>query len=587
MQATTWTWLAVTVAALIGMFHLWYTREWKTYGSLEGSAITRAILTRLGMDPSLESVGQTIRTEWPPEIHYKFQGNPDHASYLHYLILPRLPCGNEMPRMSFGSNTFAGQAGHLLNAESQNDFKVYISTNQISNGSAQMLNNVGTRPILGILLFLCVSIGLGYGFARLLRFTSNTFPENALLGFALLSFLYLTSKSFFGQATFGMWTGITGGIFSAGYEVWRAYHPILNRFRRVQILTASRGNDRLLLSVIMVAIVWSFLMAVVTGPDEWDCWANWAAKAKLLFYGSDGLRDMTAFGPQDYPPFWPTLWSIAAWFCGGWEDRWVKGVGPIMLALCAWEMVAVSVRVTGGRRTGLIAAAILCSAPIAPLVASWGYAEPLLWLAICCVYGVALRPDQHGSASRNVMLALMVICCVMTKNEGAVAILSLAAWRLFRPDRTRWTEAALLIATTIVVRVAWTTWLHHGALAAMSGDIGISNQWRNISEWGKALFAAGHIYTDPRLWGASPILLFVILFTCFRGTYASRCTVLLPAILMLGSALLIIIMRPGDMNYKVGTAWSRLTLQALMPTLMLLIPLLQTPFQLIQQNKKG
>jgi len=66
-------------------------------------------------------------------------------------------------------------------------------------------------------------------------------------------------------------------------------------------------------------------MSVVVVPDDWDAWAIWGSRAKLLALGHSPLIDVTKFGHTDYPLLWPSIWSFSGWCAGGWEEQWSRG----------------------------------------------------------------------------------------------------------------------------------------------------------------------------------------------------------------------------------------------------------------------
>ena len=58
-------------------------------------------------------------------------------------------------------------------------------------------------------------------------------------------------------------------------------------------------------------------MSVVVVPDDWDAWAIWGSKARVLAQGTGPLYDVTRFGHPDYPLLWPTIWAFSGWLTGG------------------------------------------------------------------------------------------------------------------------------------------------------------------------------------------------------------------------------------------------------------------------------
>jgi len=77
----------------------------------------------------------------------------------------------------------------------------------------------------------------------------------------------------------------------------------------------------------LLIFVWSLLMAVIVVPDDWDAWAIWGAKAKVLALAQGPLENVIYFGHQDYPLLWPAVWAFSGWCSGGWEEHWSRGWG--------------------------------------------------------------------------------------------------------------------------------------------------------------------------------------------------------------------------------------------------------------------
>ena len=98
-------------------------------------------------------------------------------------------------------------------------------------------------------------------------------------------------------------------------------------------------------------------MSVVVVPDDWDAWAIWGSKARVLAQGTGPLYDVTRFGHPDYPLLWPTIWAFSGWLTGGWKECWSKGWGAVFLLFSVWEMIHI-VREQGRSLTiGLLAGA--------------------------------------------------------------------------------------------------------------------------------------------------------------------------------------------------------------------------------------
>lgn len=208
---------------------------------------------------------------------------------------------------------------------------------------------------------LILSFAVLLGWAALLRKIWRgraTWPEALALACLFLTLLTLPTRFFFlsAQPAFGGaivlalvgWATLLANTFlSLMQKKDRTAQPAVSVSRRERIFSG------LLLLIIAAGLLWSFLMAVVVVPDDWDAWAIWGSKAKVLALGSGPLEDVTRFGHADYPLLWPTIWAFSGWLSGGWEECWSKGWGAVFLLLCVWEMrIAVSAQ-SGSRTAGL------------------------------------------------------------------------------------------------------------------------------------------------------------------------------------------------------------------------------------------
>ncbi len=138
-------------------------------------------------------------------------------------------------------------------------------------------------------------------------------------------------------------------------------------------------------------------MAVIVTPDDWDAWAIWGVKAKILLLGDGPVSDVTHVGHADYPLLWPLLWAFSSWFTAGWEDAWSRGWGTVLYVFVLWELAIIIYRETGRRELGLFAAALFATIPSVPLIVSWSYAETPLWLFTICCTGVLFLWRKKGT----------------------------------------------------------------------------------------------------------------------------------------------------------------------------------------------
>lgn len=563
-RAVFWCWIGVTAAALAGMYRLWWVREWRQYGGRSRDKATRVVLAVVGMDPSLADVANKVTLRVPPDGTYAFHGNPDHGSYLRYLLLPRLCRDGAELDIVLGGDVSVDPAATVANPEAPPPFRVAMSPGV--DAPAMETADAPVKPWRGLLALILLAGALGWSLARFFGWRNITTPEKVALGLAITAGLVCVSSA----ATCGVGPGLAAALALILPGIARRDRDVADRRvaqeHKIEIVALVSGI------VVIVACCWSFLMAVVTVPDEWDCWATWAGKAKIMLMGHGGLRDIAAYSHPEYPPLWPALWAAAAWLSGGWEDRVLKGLGPILLALCAWQVVAVAGRRGAAPGSAWWMATLFCALPAAPLIASWGYAEAALWLFSACAWGAAVRSIENPSPDTRVLAVIFAASCAMTKDDGVLVGLAIAGWMLLVHARRAWMMAFLLVSVAVTTRGVWGWWLSHGMTATGAGW---STAIVQASAWRDVLREAVAIWLDYRLWAATPLVLMAVAWNAGRRDGVASVRALLPTVGMLACFMAIIIMRSGEMAWKVGTTWNRLTLQAVIPLLFLLQPAAQ------------
>lgn len=92
-------WFLTSLAALTGMYHLWWTRERIVYLGKPVHVQRAAIFERAGLPLEALDLAKKADTVWPLVIDYEAAGSEVRLSYLKYLILPRSPSGSSVYRI--------------------------------------------------------------------------------------------------------------------------------------------------------------------------------------------------------------------------------------------------------------------------------------------------------------------------------------------------------------------------------------------------------------------------------------------------------------------------------------------------------
>ena len=544
-------WLAVTFAALAGMYQLWWQRERVLYLGKSLAQQRETVFQRAGIPPEL--VGQTaaLAQQWPQDLRYKGKGDVNALSYVTYLLIPRIPVQDAEYVLRVKGAVLTVPDGQLVPAQPADAPAAEQATPK------------------GLLLAFAVLLGWAALLRKIWR-GRTTWPEALALACLFVTLLTLPTRFFFlsAQPAFGGaiilalvgWaTLLANTLLSIMQKQDRAAPPA------VSVSRGERLFSGLLLLIIAAGLLWSFLMAVVVVPDDWDAWAIWGSKAKVLALGSGPLEDVTRFGHADYPLLWPTIWAFSGWFAGGWEECWSKGWGAVFLLLCVWEMASTVTAQSGNRTAGLLAAALLVSVPHVPLLASWAYAEAPLWLMMTCGLACFLRwRSQEGRRADAVLAGLFAAAAAHTKNEGLLFAVLLGLLLLLRGQQRKDVLFALLAFTLCYLPWFWWSRLHLD-LSAGAGPPHLDaadSLRRAVSRIAPAMEAISGMWKDVRQWnlvGAG--LGLAVLGTVLRRRQDAA-LLLLPTGLLVG-CFAVILCNSNEIYWQIGTAWNRLTVQAL------------------------
>lgn len=549
-------WALVSLAALLGMYKLWWERERQSYF---GKCITeqrQQVMRVAGLPESFADVYQEIDRVWPGNVGYTAQGDHNTLSYLKYLLIPRIPSGSSQYRID--------EKGVFLPSVREQSSAAYAPTQQGEKGWGSPLALLG-----GITVFA----GLALGARSMKAFAKLSFPEAFGLVLLFCMLLLLGSRMVFFTISPGCQLltilGVGGWL---RYWTWRLRRDefsgpprgLLDHLRAMRFSWAGAWKVFLLI-IIFGNILWALAMAVIVVPDDWDAWAIWAAKAKVLALGTGPLADVSYFGHADYPLLWPAVWAYSGWWGGGWEELWSRGWGSVFLTLAVWELAVIVQRMTGDNRYGLLSAALFVSVPMVPLIASWSYAEAPFLLLVLCASGCLLLYDNDNEKSALAAAALLAVAAMYTKNEGVLFAGALAIWLLVSPGPGKMRGFAIFFATVALCYLPWIIWtrviMEFGSHATAGFHLDVSTLTR---AWGRApaMFEAiSSMWGDIKQWN---IVLWLALLFLMPSVFVkkSRRWIML-ALVLAGGYLLIILIHEAEIYWQVGTSWNRLTVHFL------------------------
>jgi len=550
-------WLIISIVASFGMYRLWWQRERVLYSGKNTEQQREIVFQRSGLPVAIISKLNSLSAEWPPEINYSAVGDNNALSYVKYLLIPRVPSGNER-----------------YSLQVKNDNLTYTHTDYRSQ--KHNAENTSAKPI-GLLLSLFFVLGTGALFRNTLKF-KLTWPEAfALSCFLLTGIVYFTkliSNSVFPAFYVIAILGIIGWcvvLLRNHYHVSGFGSRLIKLRKRFHEWISEHGVSARIFIISLVGIIalnifWCFIMSVIVVPDDWDAWAMWGAKAKMLALGQGSLFDVTYFGHADYPLLWPVVWAFSGWCAGGWEEHWSRGWGAVFLFFALWEQYLIVINQTRNTILAFLSGALFVSVPMVPLIASWSYAEAPLWLYILCSLACFFRWHDHNDKLDIIFVSIFAAGAAWTKNEGLLFAFLLACFFVLAKPR-RLYPLFLFLCVLVVCYLPWLVWsrvvhdLGAHALAGLSWHYEII--LHAVTRLGNALEAIKNMWLDVRQWSIVGCAVGISwLFLLFSPSTKNRGLLLIPVFMLL-VFLIIMLFQPDEIYWQVGTSWNRLTVQSL------------------------
>jgi hypothetical protein len=313
-----------------------------------------------------------------------------------------------------------------------------------------------------------------------------------LVGYALLSFIHPSSRMTMvqliglapaiGAGTMGLllfWASLIGFAPSRKVLVIVGVLTLAcllvmkqkNRLARINILATDwKNGDGWTVAPLIItaaALVMIVVVALLSPLSEWDAFAIWGFKAKVLTH--EALRptptyfhDLTlSYSHLDYPLMVPFLTAGAYAAMGTMDDQTGKLVS-VFLDILLVPMVYLGLRWKLRRLPAACLSTILAMLPVMFRYAGVGCADlPLTMFYAGSILYVARWIDRQQWP--DLILAILFSAfAAFTKNEGAVLALMNGAVILgfgLRGGRRRaWVGAAVFFAGLLAVNAAWLIW---------------------------------------------------------------------------------------------------------------------------------
>ncbi len=505
-----------------------------------------------GLPLQLLNAYKKIEKIWPENVSYEEKGDTNQLSYIKYLLIPKIPKGSKKYWVT-DSGTFNPKEN------------IYSLTKQIEKPGSII-------SLIGSILFLG---GISLMLKRFAVFSTISIPE--AFGVAVFFCMVCTviSKIVFARCIPGFCVITFFGFLS---WLWLIGEKIVMCKRSLKIFPICKFNCSALnrkdvgiliryYSIIMIflSVLWAFLMSVVVVPDDWDAWAIWGAKAKVLALGHGPLLDVSYFGHANYPLLWPSIWAYSGWLGGGWEEMWVRGWGSVFLLLCIWEIILVIERIIGRRDLGFLGGALFASVPMVPLIASWSYADIPLCYFFVVSFGCLISLKEKENNIHIVMASILAASAAYTKNEGVMFALLMTGFIPFVVRRNSIYYILVFIGLFSILYSPWIIWkdiIHHFPSSATTGlHFDLANLHRAWHRIPHAIDAIARMWCDIRQWNI--VLWLSLLWFCIGLIKKeSRKWQLIPWGMLIGYFIIIIFLTT-EIYWQVGSSWNRLTVHTL------------------------
>jgi hypothetical protein len=536
-------WALLSLLAMAGLYYSKLLKEdIRWYGGESVEAQRHKVLERAGTPYANLDEALSVLHTWPKAQGYSARGDFNQLSYFKYIAIPHLPDGS---------------SGHDVHWDAHGLTATPIEALGINDRAIGW--HIHAPHPAGFTLSLICIMALALAFKRLCRKGDLSMPEACAGVLLLIGVAIPTSRFAFGTIVPATLT------LTALAVILYVFSRRCPRLDAQHNAAPPRNHTYAFFAVLLLACGWSLAKAAIVVPDDWDAWAIWGAKAKVLALGQGALLDVRYFGHADYPLLWPSLWSFAAWFCGGWEEHWCRAWGAILLALTAWQLRDSAWHLTRNTVASWIAPLILLSTPKVLLFASWGYAEAPLWLMLACAANRMLRWQQNPTRTHAMLCGLFCAAAALTKNEGLLFSLLILLVMLSRKG-TRQTLIAWVVPWTLAVGpwIAWKcTYLPTMPRVLENVDASSSQIQYMLHRLPDAVTQIARNWATVSSWNlALPIAIFCTLYAVATRASHMRRFAAIP-LLALAALFVVVLNSPDPVYWQIDTAWDRLTAQTL------------------------
>lgn len=534
-------WLTFSsLAVVLVAFSLWWKRDRILYSDTSPGVQRVEVFSRAGLKPDALMLANEFAANEAIDYQagYLLRGDYNTSSYIKYLLAPRVPDGSPQVYLNIDEKPAREiDARQLVFAFDE------------------------TTPLAKAGWFFSALIiwGCGCLMARALG-VNDGLPAIIGLGVLANGMIVMILRSLGGGMS---GAGIVMSLLALS-GMWLCRQEIIRRIKEIQ--KSPRSLIDLGLLLLAIGSVWlAWRMATIVVPDDWDAWAIWGAKAKVLALGMGSLSDVTHFGHADYPLMWPAVWALSGWCSGGWEEQLARGWSAIFFGLTGWQLAKTGRFCGASGRQSLFVAPFFLSIPKAIVVASWSYAESLLWLFMALSFDRAIRFARQQVAKDAWLAVLFAIGASYTKNEGLLFLaMMLGLQFIHTPQGARLGVALKSAAMVAALYGPWAVWTRFALDLDSHATTGLTIARMNEillripQGWQHALA----VWLDFQQWSVALILLLAGIFWSLTRSRGRDLLLMTFPILYLAGLFLVVVGHTAEIGWQVGTAWDRLTLQA-------------------------
>jgi hypothetical protein len=357
-------------------------------------------------------------------------------------------------------------------------------------------------------------------------------------------------------------------------EDGRPWHP--------RLLLCSAGVVLSIAAAIMV------LRVVNTPHGDWDGWASWNVKARMIYLGGEQWRDVFSHllveAHPDYPLFLP-LSVVGLWLALGSASPFAPALLAVGFTCSTVLLLGSGLSVLRDRSQALLAATILAATPFFVIHGTSQYADVEVAFFFLATF-VLLALYAHGSDPRLMALAGMTAgLSAWTKNEGFVYLLAVTVSFLVFSRRRRDLLWFALGAAAPLAMFLYVKGFHAAPdLSVMLAGQQINSTPQKLIDFPRYRMTAAAFLSEILHLGNWPISVSLLLAVhALVSSVRSRVEIgrLRPfvsvLILMLGVYVMIFIVSPFDPEFYLSSSLNRLFLQLWPSALFVYFMVVRTP----------